>query len=85
MIQADSQPDKFLTVFANGTHAFTSDTTADKGGRNLGFRPHELLEAALATCMNMTLRMAAEKHAIALSSVSVTVSLKRNPEGSSFE
>lgn len=86
MIRADSQPIKYQTEFTNGAHISTSDTTADKGGANLGFRPHELLEAALATCMNMTLRMAAEQYGIPLSSVSITVSLNRKePKEPVFE
>ncbi len=86
MIQADSQSKNFLAQFTNGEHVSTSDTTPDKGGGNLGFRPHELLEAALANCMNMSVRMYAEKNAIPLSGVSVTVSLNRsNPDGALFE
>ena len=81
MIQADSQPDNYHTKFTNGEHVATSDATPGKGGANRGFRPHELLEAALATCMNMTVRMAAEKQGIPLSSVSVTVSLNREEPG----
>ena len=81
MIRADSQPAKYETEFTNGAHRSTSDTTPNKGGANRGFRPHELLEAALATCMNMTVRMAADKHGIPLSSVSVTVSLNREELG----
>ena len=86
MIRADSHPGKWQTEFTNGEHTATLDTTTDKGGENCGFRPHELLEAALATCMNMTLRMAAEKHGIPLTGVSVTVSLNRKePEAPVFE
>jgi putative redox protein len=81
MIRADSQSANYHTAFTNGTHRSTSDTTPHTGGGNLGFRPHELLEAALATCMNMTLRMAADKQGIPLSSVSVTVSLNREEPG----
>ncbi len=77
MIRADSQPTNYHTEFTNGAQRSMSDTTLDKGGANRGFRPHELLEAALATCMNMTVRMAADKHGIPLSCVSVTVSLNR--------
>jgi putative redox protein len=85
MIQADSQPEQFLTQFTNGEHSAAADTTADKGGGNRGFRPHELLEAALATCMNMSLRMYAQKHALPLTGASVMVSLDRNaPEGPTF-
>lgn len=81
MIRADSQPTNYHTEFTNGAHRSTSDTTPNKGGGNCGFRPHELLEAALAACMNMTVRMAADKQGIPLSSVSVTVSLNREEPG----
>lgn len=81
MIRADSQPAKYETEFTNGAHRSTSDTTPNKGGANRGFRPHELLEAALATCMNMTVRMAADQQGIPLSSVSVTVFLNREEPG----
>lgn len=40
-----------------------SDTTPDKGGGNLGFRPHELLKTAPASCMNKPPCMRAEKQA----------------------
>jgi putative redox protein len=86
MIKAESKLMKYETRFTNGEHVSTSDTTPDKGGANSGFRPHELLEAALANCMNMTLRMSAEKHDIPLSGISVAVSLNRNnAEGPLFE
>ena len=45
MIRTDSQPAKFQAQFTNGVQVSVSDTTPDKGGGNLGFRPHELLEA----------------------------------------
>ena len=86
MITATSQAQNYATKFSNGYAEAESDTTAEKGGKGIGFRPHELLEAALANCMNMTLRMAAEKYRIPLSSVSVSVSLNRqNPEMKTFE
>ncbi len=86
MIHAHSQPAKYLVHFTDGDQVATADTTLEKGGASRGFRPHALLEAALASCMNMTLRMAADQHAIPLSNVSVTVSLKRtNPSAPLFE
>jgi putative redox protein len=85
MIHADSQPDLFLTHFTNGEQIAASDATADKGGGGRGFRPHELLEAALATCMNMSLRMYAQKHNIPLTGASVVVALDRNtPDSPTF-
>jgi len=50
MIQASSQPERYRTAFTNGGQTALADTTADKGGGGAGFRPHELLEAALASC-----------------------------------
>ena len=85
MIQAESQSQDFLTHFTNGDQEGIADTTSDKGGSNQGFRPHELLEAALASCMNITLRMTAQQMGIALSQVRVSVSLDRSsPDRSTF-
>ena len=86
MIRADSGPENYLTFVTNGEFTLPSDTTADKGGGNRGFRPHELLEAALASCMAMSLRMAAQQAGIPLGEVSVNVSLNRNgPSGPTFD
>lgn len=78
MIIASSEPQPYLTRFSNGKHTTNADTIADKGGGDSGFRPHELLEAALATCMNMHLRMYAANYGIGLGDVTTTVSLDRN-------
>jgi len=85
MIHTNSQPEHYLTHFTNGEQVASADTTSDKGGGNRGFRPHELLEAALASCMDMTLRMYAQKHGMPLASASVSVSLNRDvPDGPTF-
>jgi hypothetical protein len=57
MVRAESAGPPYLTSFTNGVHRGSADNAADKGGQGNGFRPHELLEAALASCMNMWLRM----------------------------
>ena len=77
MIRAESHSTNYETEFSNGAHRATSDATPDKDGATHGFRPHELLEAALATCMNMTLRLVADTYGIPLSGLSITVSLNR--------
>lgn len=64
--------------FSNGGQIAHADMPKDRGGEGEGFRPHELLEAALATCMSMTVRMAAEKYGIALAHVAVRVTLDRS-------
>lgn len=81
MIQADSQDTRYQVRFSNRNHISFSDAGPDQGGQHKGFRPHELLEAALASSMNMTLRMAADKRAIPLTGARVIVSLNRtNPD-----
>jgi len=86
MIKTILKKTDYQTQFTNGTNVCISDTTIDKGGSGAGFRPHELLEAAFATCMNMSMRMYARKHSIPLSSVSTMVALNRNkPDEVSFE
>jgi putative redox protein len=86
MIRTENDDINFKTKFSNGEHSAISDTTIDKGGSNSGFRPHELLEAAVASCMNMHIRMFAENHNIDVSEVKTEVSLNRNePESAVFE
>jgi putative redox protein len=77
MIRAKSESTRYKTRFSDGKHECFSDTTADKGGEHSGFRPHDLLEAALAACVNMTVRMYADNHGIPLRGVTTNVSLDR--------
>ncbi len=77
MIHTTSDSPRYCTRFSNGTHEALADTTADKGGSCGGFRPHDLLEAALATCVNMTMRMFADHHGIPLRGVETKVELDR--------
>jgi putative redox protein len=86
MIHTESEKENYTTKFFHGEHSAYSDTTIDKGGRNSGFRPHELLEAAVACCMNMHIRMFAENHKMDVSNVTTEVSLNRkDPEIAVFE
>jgi putative redox protein len=86
MIQTENDDINYKTKYSNGEHSAFSDTTIDKGGSNSGFRPHELLEAALASCMNIHIRMFAENHNMDISKVKTEVSLDRNePEFAVFE
>lgn len=78
MIKSTSEVASYQTSFTNGQDVSMADTTSAKGGSGSGFRPDELLEAALAISMNITLRMYAEKHSIPLTSVSTTVKLDQN-------
>lgn len=78
MIQTASDSEPYKTEFTNGKVSGLSDNSPDKGGQGDGFRPHELLEAAVANCMNMSVRMYADKHGLSLDSVATTVTLNRS-------
>jgi len=84
MISARSEEPRYRTCFSNGAQEAYADATADKGGGAAGFRPHELLEAALASCVNMTVRMYAQNHAIPIEAVTTNVRIDRGPEGAVF-
>jgi putative redox protein len=78
MICATSELTRYETRFSDGEHHGISDTTADKGGKHSGFRPHDLLEAALATCVNMSVRMYADANGISVRHVITNVSMDRS-------
>ena len=75
MIRATTEEERYLTKFTNGTGSGYADASAAQGGTGTSFRPHELLEAALATSVNVTLRMYAEKHGVPLDDVVTEVKL----------
>jgi putative redox protein len=68
-------------AFSSGVHSAVADVPQDKGGRGQGFGPHELLEAALGTCLCMTARMYAEKHGLPLTGVRSQVRIDRSTQG----
>ncbi len=75
----------YQVSFSNGAFEAVCDATSDKGGAGRGFRPHELLEAALGSCTAMMVRMYADNHKIPLDEVVVAVSLDRSePETTTF-
>ena len=75
MVTSNSLSPNYLTRLSDGTHEILADIPPEHGGQNAGFKPHDLLEAALASCMAMTVRVAAAHHNIPLTGVSVSVSL----------
>ena len=61
MIKTQSLPEKFKSTVSNGAHEIHTDAPVSKGGEGAGFGAHDLLEAAFATCINMAVRMYAER------------------------
>ena len=86
MIKTSSEHAAFQTVFASEHHQAIADAPMAKGGSGAGFDPHELLEAALATCINIVVRKRAAQLNMAVESVATTVRLDRSrPDVATFE
>ena len=58
MAEATALPAPYQVRFRVGQNAGLAGTVKHGAGGSAGLRPHELLEAALATCMTITARMA---------------------------
>jgi putative redox protein len=71
----------YRTSVRSGDLQLLANTLKDGIGGTDGFRPHDLLEAALAACMNISARMAAEKAGVALERVTTSVRLEREGDG----
>jgi len=85
MVTGTSESTPYRTRFSDGTHEGVADTSAEKGGSNAGFRPPDLLEAALATCLNIATRVYADNHGIPLAGMTTKVELDRShPEETVF-
>ena len=67
----------YTVTLQNGRHEFLSDEPVEKGGADAGPAPDELLEAALASCTAVTLRMYAERKKWPVAEIEVTVTLER--------
>jgi putative redox protein len=86
MITATGQGGTLRTVVGNGAHQLAADAPVAKGGEGAGFGAHQLLEASLAACISMAVRMDAAAKGLALQAVTVTVSLTHpNEETIRFE
>ncbi|HET8809719.1 MAG TPA: OsmC family protein [Flavobacteriaceae bacterium] len=55
-----------------------ADEPVDKGGKDLGFSPKELLASALATCTSATVKMYADRKEWDLEEVQLEIALERD-------
>lgn len=65
----------FLTDLKVREHSLEADVQKEQGGEDLGFDPHDLLQAALAACTTMTLQMYANRKQWPLESADVQVKI----------
>jgi putative redox protein len=77
MITTESTPRPYVTIARNGRVAIQLDAPVAKGGGGEGFGSHELLEASIAVCVNMAVRMFAAENGIPLAAVSTKVELSK--------
>ncbi len=76
--------EKYAVRLQNGRHEFVSDEPRELGGGDTGPAPDELLEASLASCTAITLRMYADRKNWPLAEVAVTVTLERKDNETLF-
>ena len=57
MITSAIENENYKVILNNGRHTFYADEPIEKGGNDTAPAPDELLEAALASCTLVTLRM----------------------------
>ena len=67
--------ENYKTVITSPTSEFISDMPIEEGGQNLGPKPKELLAAALAGCIAMTVKMYANRSKWLLDDVFVEVEI----------
>jgi putative redox protein len=72
---ADIGTTNYAVSLLAGHHRLLSDEAADRGGKDAGPAPHELLCAALGACTAITLRMYAQRKEWPVRAVRVDVQL----------
>ena len=78
MIRSKNKTEKYQTEISNNHATVFSDVTKDKGGSGEYLRPHELLCAGFASCLNITTRMILDNKNIEYENVHVEVDLDRS-------
>jgi len=77
MTKASIATTKYRVELDNGRHLFGADEPVEKDGQDTAPAPDELLEASLASCTAITLRMYADRKQWNLDGVEVEVTLER--------
>jgi putative redox protein len=71
MIVTRNRAEAYAVEFSDAKHTGLADAIVADGGREAGFKPFALLEASLAACVAMTIRMYADRHGWALPELEV--------------
>lgn len=84
MVTSSIENENYRVTINNGRHTFFGDEPIDKGGKDTAPAPDELLEAALASCTLVTLRMYTNHKQWNVGKISISVSLLRENETGKF-
>jgi uncharacterized OsmC-like protein len=76
-VKVEDTQDLRRQTISVGPHQLTSDLPTSDGGNDAGPGPHDLLLAALGSCISMTIRWSADKHHLPLRHVEVRLSQSR--------
>jgi putative redox protein len=77
MITSSIGKEQYRVTHSNGKHRFFADEPEEKGGKDTAPSPDELLEAALASCTLVTLRMYTDHKQWETGVINISVSLQR--------
>jgi putative redox protein len=82
-ISSRIKTDKYRVEIKSSTgNVVIADEPVEKGGKDTGFSPKELLAAALAACTSATVRMYADRKQWPLSEVTIDVALEQDEKAS---
>ncbi len=85
MTTASISSTQYNVKLQNGRHEFSADEPKEAGGADTAPSPDELLEASLASCTAITLRMYANRKQWPVAGIQVTVSLARANDKTVFK
>ncbi|ABD87233.1 bifunctional alpha/beta hydrolase/OsmC family protein [Rhodopseudomonas palustris] len=77
VVVRETRQGKFLQSIALGPHRITADEPKEAGGDDSGPGPYDLLLAALGACTAMTIRLYADRKALPLDRVTVSLAHSR--------
>jgi putative redox protein len=85
MVKTISTDKDFHCLLTNDKTTVDSDAPTFKGGQGNGFRPHELLEGALASCIGISIRIIAKEKKIKLDKVETRVDIEKTDNKTTFK
>ncbi len=77
---ANTGPNTYSTEIISDNHTFWADEPVEAGGQDKGPSPMQYLEAAIASCSTITIRMYADRKGWDLKGVKVTVERTQDAE-----